>query len=96
MFVITKAGEIRLNESLATLQSPEGATFYSDDSEKDNPFFLPNFHDNFYEKLIPLFVPSFFGWLLFSKPKKELPLVALFCQEKNATILQKAFHYNRG
>ena len=38
MIVITKAGEIRLNESLATSYSfnEKGATFYSELSEKDN------------------------------------------------------------
>jgi hypothetical protein len=38
MIVITKAGEIRLNESLATSYffNEKGATFYSKLSEKDN------------------------------------------------------------
>jgi hypothetical protein len=36
LLVITKAGGIRPDESLATLYYKEGATFYSDLSETDN------------------------------------------------------------
>lgn len=36
LLVITKAGGIRPNESLATLYHKEGATFYFDLSETDN------------------------------------------------------------
>jgi hypothetical protein len=46
--VITKAGEIRLDESLATLHFVEGATFYSDTSETDNNEKSLTFHITFY------------------------------------------------
>jgi hypothetical protein len=52
--------------------------------------------EGFFLEQIPLFVTSSRGASVFSKLKKELPLVALFQQEKIHLPLLEAFHYNRG
>jgi hypothetical protein len=96
MIVITKAGGIRPYESLATLQLQKVLHSILMHRKKITCLF-PLFLDNFFnEKLIPLFVSSFFVLLLFSKSKKGASSGRSFLPRKNATILQKAFHFYRG